>query len=383
VRSAEQKRAYQRDWHNTAYSKNPEKYRDRTRAHRESHGEAVNAQRRQRSSQKRAEELQLSAEASRAKLGREPQTLNEWFPTQARFSEWAQLAREIGVSPRTVLDWRTGKHPAVRAHRRKLYEITGLSCFADAANWKAHEKPARKIGEKASVPVLAELVVRCGLATRELQQIRTSQIQAEGIQLASGRLILFGDRWEEVSRSALDAWLASARPTNFLFFLRKPVDRDRPVSAVWISRVLHASGISAQERRSARLRHFAGDFSRLGSGQRFLNHLRNAHGLSRSGSREALEALRKRKALVSVGGGTLNGGEPEKAFDVLYRPKNEGGRPAVKRKMFLAARHLRNDERLAWPEIARRLDPDGYKDDPRKAGERMRLGVTYLNQAKG
>src|ERR1043166_5783639 len=120
--------------------------------------------------------------------------------------------------------------------------------------------------------------------------------------------------WEQVSRKSLDAWLDRARPTDLLFFSRKPVDRSRPVSGVWISRVLRASGVSMQERRTARVRHFAGDFARLGSGERFLSHMRNVHALSKTGSHDVLVLLQKRKALLSVNKRRLKGGQPEKAF---------------------------------------------------------------------
>ena len=308
------------------YHSDPERYVERTREHRRRHGKAINARRRELAAEKRGVELKRKAAHARIKLAREPRTLAEWFPTQARFSEWAQLAREVGVSRRTVLDWRTDKHPAVRGHRRKLYEITGLSYFADAANWKAREKPARKIGEAAAVPLLAELVVRCGLPTRELRQLRLSQIEDKGIRLANGRLILFGEGWEQVSRGSLDAWLHRARPTELLFFSRKPVNRERPASGVWISRVLRASGVSIQERRSTRLRHFAGDFTLLGSGRRFTDHLRKTHRLSKSGSRENAEALRDRLALLRTGGGSLDKNALDAAFDKLFPPKKKPGR---------------------------------------------------------
>lgn len=343
--------------------KTPSHILERVRKYRTDNREAVNTRRRKNAAAKRATSLEQTATEARAKLGRKPQTLNEWFPTQARFSDWAQLAREIGVCRRTVLDWRTSKHPAVRGHRRRLFEITGLDCFADAANWKPREKPARKIGERAFVPVLAELVVRCGLATRELQQLRTSQIQTKGIQLASGRLILFGDKWEEVSRPALDAWLASARPTNFLFFLRKPVDRNRPVSAVWVSRVLHASGVSIRERRPARLRHFAGDFARLGSGERFLSHIRRVHALSKSGASGVLKVLQGQRTKLAAKGQTLKGTNLDKAFDLLYPQKNTGGAPKGLRELtVLRIRLVAAATQGKLIEMKKELSPDLYPE---------------------
>jgi hypothetical protein len=380
LKTRQEQRTQQRDWHNAAYKKNPEKYRERSRNRRLLHGMAINAQRRNRAEEKRGVALELKADAARNKLGREPRTLSEWFQTQSKFFNWAQLARVAGVSRRTVFDWRNGKHPAVRVHRRKLYEITGLACFADAANWKPREKPARKIGEEGAVALLAELVVRCGLATREIQRLRIPNPEDVGIRLGNGRLIPFGDKWEEVSRASLDSWLTRARPTDYLFFSRKPVDRNRPVSSVWIARTLRATGILLQRRRAARLRHFAGDFARLGSGKRFTDHLARIHGLSRSGSREALEILRTQKARISDQ--ALTKCEPKDAFDLLFPLKNKGGRPAVKREMFLDAKRLKDTEDISWPEIARRLDPNGFKESPRKAGERIRLGVTSLSPAK-
>jgi len=358
-----------------AYHADPEKCLGRAREHRRVHGKTINSRRRELAAEKRGAELARKAAEALNKLGREPRTLNEWFPTQVKFSDFAQLARAVGVSRRTVLHWRTGKHPAVREHRRKLYEITGLTCFADAANWKPREKPARKIGEGASVPLLAELVVRCGLATRELRQLRLSQIEDKGIRLANGHLVSFGESWEQVSRGSLDAWLERARPTELLFFSRKPVDRNRPVSGVWIGRVLRAGGISIQERRSARLRHFAGDFARLGSGKRFTDHLRKMHGLSRSGSREAAESLRRRKSSV---GNSLAKLDPANVFDVLFPIKRKAGRPT--KKAFLEGRRLHEVEHLSWPQIARKLDPKAYAEDSRRASEAMRQGVLRLSR---
>src|SRR5437870_2635636 len=46
-------RAYQRDWHNTAYANNPEPYRARTRRRRAEHGDEINRQRRARAAERR------------------------------------------------------------------------------------------------------------------------------------------------------------------------------------------------------------------------------------------------------------------------------------------------------------------------------------------
>lgn len=367
----ERQRAYQRTWHKAAYAKDPEKYRQRSETRRQLFRPTINSRRRELSAAKRLARLEQEAQNDRDKLGREPQTINEWFLTQAMFSSWAQLGRTVGVSRTTMLDWRTGKHPPVRTHRKLLYEITGLPCFADAANWKPREKPARKVGEKAAVPLLAELVVRSGLATRELQRIQVSQIKERGIQLDNGRIIPFGEGWEQVSHHSVDDWLERAKPMSWLFFSRKPVDRGQPASAVWISRALKAGGVTTQERRSARLRHFAGDFVRWGSGKRLLGHLTRVHNLSNSGARGILDALQRRKSLAT---GKLTGVSLDKAFDVLYR---SAGRPATKVRIFEAASKLHGDG-LSWPKIAQRLAAEEFAENPRRAAEALRKGVARL-----
>jgi len=372
--TVERRRSYQRAWHNAAYAKNPEKFKYRSRNRRRLHAVDINARRRKLAAQKRIEGLVQSAEEARRKLGREPQTLDEWFPTQSDFSEWAQVARAIGVSRTTMLDWRKGAHLAVRGHRRRLYELTRLACFADASNWKPREAHARKIGEIAAVPLLEEFVVRCGLASREIRGIRLCQIQDSGIRFDGGRFIRFGEKWEEVSQASLNDWLDRAKPTDLLFFSRKPVDRGLKASGAWISRVLHASGVKMHERRAARLRHFAGDFARLGAGKRFLDHLRRVHGLSESGARENVESLQKRRAHIREG--ALSQVEPKDAYDLLFPTRNKGGRPPMKRKVLLEAKKLHAAGK-SWNEIARALLPDEFTANQARARERIRKGAKY------
>jgi transcriptional regulator with XRE-family HTH domain len=312
--SSIQRRTYERAWKRADYKKNPEKYRARSRTRRRLHGAEINRRRRQLYAQESSAGLEQRAARARAELGRTAHTLNEWFQTQAKFSSWAQFAREMGVSRRTVHDWRIGAFPPARGHRRRLYELTGLRCFADAAGWRPRETSARRMGEEPAVRLLADLVVRCGLATRELQRLRVSQIEEHGLRLAGGRFISFGEGWEQVSRGSLDDWLRRARPAELLFYSRRPVDRGQPVSRSWISRVLKAGGIQIHRGRTARIHHFAGDFKRLGDGGRFVKHLRRVHGLSRSGARGSLCSLRNLRAAT---GATLRGVSPERAWNVL------------------------------------------------------------------
>ncbi len=54
------------------------------------------------------------------------------------------------------------------------------------------------------------------------------------------------------------------------------------------------------------------------------------------------------------------------------------GRPIEKRAIFEQARNIRNVEKLPYPQIAKRLTPEAYKANPRKAGEAIRRGIERL-----
>jgi transcriptional regulator with XRE-family HTH domain len=58
--------------------------------------------------------------------------------------------------------------------------------------------------------------------------------------------------------------------------------------------------------------------------------------------------------------------------------KKLGGRPIVKRTVYVEARRLRDTERLPWSKIAQRLDPKAFASNPRNAGEAIRRGVERL-----
>jgi integrase len=53
-------------------------------------------------------------------------------------------------------------------------------------------------------------------------------------------------------------------------------------------------------------------------------------------------------------------------------------RPASRREVFVAAKKLRDGEGLTWPEIARRVDREGFDKNPRAAAHRIQIGVCSL-----
>lgn len=99
----ERDRRYQREWHR----------RDRAR--------------------KATQRVEQRAREAAARLGRPPESLSEWFPTQMKFRTWKQLAAEIGVTPEHLCRIRDGKHTPTEHLRSRLLEITGLPCFQVSA----------------------------------------------------------------------------------------------------------------------------------------------------------------------------------------------------------------------------------------------------------
>lgn len=138
MKTQEEKRLYQRHWHNAAYAKNPDKFKDRSRERHQLLGSVINQQNRSRSAERRTRERAakwaLYQQNPPAKDSLWNEQLKFWFEAQPLFLNKRQFARAVPVSVRAVMDWFRGKHPPVRGHRRKLYELTGLPCFADAAD---------------------------------------------------------------------------------------------------------------------------------------------------------------------------------------------------------------------------------------------------------
>lgn len=375
---SESAKRYQRDWHRRAYAGNPEKFKKRAQSRRVLKGVEINAQRRKRWAARRAEKqaaawkvYQQNPPDSHLPVGEQ---LRLWLDAKG----WTvrQLAREVRVSARSVHDWIGGKHPPVGRKRRGLYDVTGLECFFA----KRREKlpPAANV---RAADVMKDLVVRCGLNPSEVCNIQISQVTDRGIQISNKRLIQFGTGWERLDRAALEEWIVLARPERFLFFLRKPVDRSRPADSLWVLRALRSLGVRSRRSQTTRAWHFAGDFSRLGASRRFLTHLRRDHGLSKTGSHEALERLRRQKVLLGESGGWSAPADPGTAYLAFYPMKKKArrGRPTTKAAIFNAARKLRK-QHLPWTGIAQQLTPKEFAEDPRRAAEAIRQGVRALRR---
>jgi transcriptional regulator with XRE-family HTH domain len=375
-KNLEMQRAKDRDKQRRLRARNPERYREYKREWRQ----RTRATSQGLLTQEHQEKLQRRAAEAQAKLGRKPETLSEWMATQSRFATEADLARAMGIKPAAVYRWRKGQRKPSNQQRHKLFEITGLACYADAAAWKPREKPARRKCEPASAPVIAQLVLRCGLPPRQLCTIRLSQIERDGIRL-DARFIPFGSGWEHVDQDAVQGWIASAAPTDLLFFSLRPVDRARRASPDWIRSSLEASGISALDSRRIYMRHFAGDFARLRTDKLFVMHVRRDHGFAKPGAWAMLYRLRRQYEKLPRG--TLARGQckPEDAYDLLFHPKARAGRPITQRERDLQAQEM-HEAGVSWAKITMKLDPEGYQKDRYTATDRIRTGVRSLRNSK-
>ena len=341
--------------------------RQRARNARAERGDVINLRRRELAAQRRtAERERRWAAYQQDPPGSElpwNEQLRSWFEAQPKFATKRQLASEVGVSVRSVMDWFRGKHPPEGPRRRKLHEITQLECF------RSSERRPKYADQTRTAPaLLKDLVEKCGLSSRELRRLEVSNVEAKGIRIPTGRLIPFGNEWHQVREAAVREWVAIAHPTSYLFFRLKPVDRNRPATAKWIVRMSRKAGISLRRSQSPRVRHFAVDAKRFGAGPRFLTHLKQVHGLSRTHSRAVWKELIEKSVKV---------GSKQKAPAIAPRR----GRPATKRHVFLEAKRL-HAAGTSWADIAKKLVPEEFRKDWRAAKERIRIGVTKLGKDK-
>jgi len=359
------------------YAANPEPFIRKAREARRTHRQAINRRRRNLASEKRARQAQerwatyLQNTPSEALPWSEQ--LRLWFEAQPQLRNVRELARAVSVSPRSVFDWLRGKHPPVGRKRRKLYEISRLACFRVVTR---ERRPPRAAQQEVPL-IIRDLVVRCGLAPREIQMIRTANVELGGIRLSGGRLIPFGRKWEYVHQQPIETWISLAKPGEFLFFRQKPVNRDRPADRLWIVRQLHAANVKVRKSQAGRVHHFAGDFLRMDT-KDFLRHLQRKHGLSPSGAHSVRKELLKQRGLAVAANRRVEGIDPEAAYAVLYPIRNPrgAGRKATKTGIYAEAKRLHKAEGLSWPKIAKRLTPAEYAADPRKASEALRKGAS-------
>ena len=97
----------------------------------------LNQYQRERRARKYREARVRRAQDAAAALGRAPETLQEWFTTQMKFATKRSLAQAVGTSESYLNRWISGKfRPRTRRLRKRLFEITGLACFADLKNMR-------------------------------------------------------------------------------------------------------------------------------------------------------------------------------------------------------------------------------------------------------
>ena len=212
--------------------------------------------------------------------------------------------------PRQTKDLR--KEPIYRANfgrmllrlglwSQKDYQLFRQNSEASFGRWKNRgghlHGPKATHGAKPtpSPPVelcrlVQELAYRCGLSTGEMRELCVTYIQADGLRIPPkpqsekprrlapklGRLIPFGDGWDEIPKTTLNAYVNNEKPTDYLFFSRSPRDKKKPISKMTLNGALVAQKITIQALRN---QHFDKDFRRARSLQDARFHLRNVHDL--------------------------------------------------------------------------------------------------------
>lgn len=138
--------------------------------------------------------------------------------------------------------------------------------------------------------LVRELAHRCGLSRREMQELRVTHIQADGLRIPPkpssekpsrlvpklGRFIPFGVGWDELSKATLDAYVREEKPTDYLFFSRSPRDKSKPLSTMTLNGAVIASRTTI---KASCNQHLDEDFKRARNLQEARYHLCNGHHL--------------------------------------------------------------------------------------------------------
>ncbi|MGH9545331.1 MAG: hypothetical protein ACRD23_08955 [Terriglobales bacterium] len=134
--------------------------------------------------------------------------------------------------------------------------------------------------------LVSELAYHGGLALREIQRLRVTDIQLDGLQIRPapshripGRLIPFGSGPHAVSKHLVDAYVAVETPVDQLFFRRSSRDKRKSISRQTLTAAV-AKLHPGSTIDSLRDQHFQEDFDHARSPQEARDHLRNVHGLS-------------------------------------------------------------------------------------------------------
>src|SRR5438445_7721860 len=179
------------------------------------------------------------------------------------------------------------------------HQLLGQNLKVSFTQWgnRRHHSNAKQAHGTKPVPcppdelrqLVRELAYRCGLTTAEMREVRVSDIQAHGLRIPAkpkpekpslvpklGRLIPFGNGWDELSKAILDAWVRNEKPTDYLFFSRSPRDKKRPLSKITLNGALATLDTTIT---SLRNQHLDNDFNRARNLQEARFHLRHIHHL--------------------------------------------------------------------------------------------------------
>lgn len=96
--------------------------------------------------------LERRATEQRLKLGRDPQTLREWWDAQTQFMCLADFAAAVDVWLTTLHYWLNGTKEPEHKHRKKLFEITGLPCYGGFASYAGDTPEFKQRKSRFNIP---------------------------------------------------------------------------------------------------------------------------------------------------------------------------------------------------------------------------------------
>lgn len=172
--------------------------------------------------------------------------------------------------------------------------VQNLAVFKRRRNHGRHSRGRRPAPSPPQelCRLVKELAYRCGLSAAEMQELRVTHIQSNGLQIPPkteasklARLVPFGEAWDELSKTSLDAYVTNEEPTDYLFFSRSPRDKSRPLSKMTLNGAVATLRTTIE---SLRNQHFEKDFDRVRSLQQARFHLRTVHQLENQHARNLI-----------------------------------------------------------------------------------------------
>ena len=324
----------------------------------------------------RAKQAAARALEARARFESVPEmkrTVNDWLPTQTTYKNLSEVARAASISPAVLRKCSDGTYEPIPRIRRAIFNLTGgeLPRYA--------EKRSRSMKTAWAKPGAAEpWRTRIKAGWRRTNEERRA-IDAYIVELA-GRALPLG----EVVREVKARWNVSASSIyRRIRLLKLNASSQHKQNATLLS-FFHAMRRNFRDRATLPdvleiSEWHASELKRNAAGV-FREILPLWPNLKAELTPNDIEHIvrtdrRSGRYLVPLAARVLR----TRARGIKpTRPSKHPGRPPAKTSLFIEAKRLREEEKLSWSKLAKRLTPKEFQQDPRNAAEAIRIGVRRL-----